>query len=59
MFLVLPDQLITDYHQNKQNQILYGPLVMAGDLGPEDDPAAGDPDYVPVFSLKTEIQTFG
>jgi len=29
--------------------ILYGPLVMAGDLGPEDDPAAGDPDYVPVF----------
>jgi len=29
--------------------ILYGPLVLAGDLGPEDDPAAKNPDYVPVL----------
>jgi len=29
--------------------VLYGPLVMAGDLGPEDDPAAEKPDYVPVL----------
>jgi DUF1680 family protein len=29
--------------------ILYGPLVLAGDLGPEDDPAAHDPHYVPVL----------
>jgi DUF1680 family protein len=32
--------------------VLYGPLVMAGELGPEDDPAAENPDYVPV--LRTE-----
>ncbi len=29
--------------------IMYGPLVLAGDLGPEDDPAASDPLYVPVL----------
>jgi hypothetical protein len=29
--------------------IMYGPLVMAGDLGPEDDPDASDPLYVPVL----------
>lgn len=29
--------------------IMYGPLVLAGDLGPEDDPAAGDVMYVPIF----------
>ena len=29
--------------------VLYGPLVMAGDLGPEDDPAANNHDYVPVL----------
>ncbi len=29
--------------------IMYGPLVLAGDLGPEDDPDANDPMYVPVF----------
>lgn len=28
---------------------LYGPLVLAGDLGPENDPRAADPSYVPVF----------
>ena len=29
--------------------VMYGPLVLAGDLGPEDHPAAGRPDFVPVF----------
>ena len=29
--------------------IMYGPLVLAGDLGPEDDTAAHDPLYVPVL----------
>ena len=29
--------------------LMYGPLVLAGDLGPEDDPKAMDPLYVPVF----------
>jgi hypothetical protein len=29
--------------------ILYGPIVLAGDLGPQDDPAAFDPDYVPAL----------
>jgi DUF1680 family protein len=29
--------------------VMYGPLVLAGDLGPEQDPAARDAMYVPVF----------
>ncbi|MGD8778752.1 MAG: glycoside hydrolase family 127 protein [Ignavibacteria bacterium] len=29
--------------------ILYGPIVLAGDLGPEDDPASIKSDYVPVI----------
>ncbi|MGM0665892.1 MAG: glycoside hydrolase family 127 protein [Bacteroidota bacterium] len=29
--------------------IMYGPVVLAGDLGPEDDPAANDSLYVPVL----------
>ncbi len=29
--------------------IMYGPIVMAGYLGPEDDPDASDPLYVPVL----------
>lgn len=29
--------------------IMYGPLVMAGNLGPKNDPAAAQPDYVPVL----------
>jgi hypothetical protein len=29
--------------------IMYGPLVLAGDLGPENDSAANDPMYVPVL----------
>lgn len=31
---------------------LYGPLVLAGDLGPEDDPESADPFYVPVFVIQ-------
>jgi hypothetical protein len=29
--------------------VMFGPLVLAGDLGPVDDPEAGQPDYVPVL----------
>ncbi|NIO85789.1 MAG: hypothetical protein GTN53_34960 [Candidatus Aminicenantes bacterium] len=29
--------------------VMYGPLVLAGDLGPENDPGAGDNLYVPVL----------
>lgn len=29
--------------------VLYGPIVLAGDLGPEEDPRATQPDYVPVM----------
>ena len=29
--------------------ILYGPIVLAGDLGPSDDPAGLEPDYVPAL----------
>lgn len=29
--------------------LMYGPLVMAGDLGPENDPQAADPMYVPAL----------
>lgn len=29
--------------------LLYGPVVLAGELGPEDDPRAVDPDYVPAL----------
>ncbi len=29
--------------------VMYGPLVLAGDLGPADDPNAHTPDYVPYF----------
>ncbi len=29
--------------------VMYGPLVLAGDLGPEDDEKASDPLYVPVL----------
>jgi len=31
--------------------VMYGPLVLAGQLGPEDDPAAYDPLYVPVLMV--------
>lgn len=29
--------------------VMYGPMVLAADLGPNDDPAANKPDYVPVI----------
>lgn len=29
--------------------VMYGPMVLAGDLGPEDDPYVSDPLYVPVL----------
>ncbi|MGD8306581.1 MAG: glycoside hydrolase family 127 protein [Ignavibacteria bacterium] len=32
--------------------VMYGPLVLAGDLGPVDDPDADNPDYVPVIITK-------
>lgn len=32
--------------------LMYGPLVLAGDLGPEDDPHAAEPLYIPVFLVK-------
>jgi DUF1680 family protein len=33
--------------------VMYGPLVMAGDLGPVKDSASGDPTYVPVLMTET------
>jgi DUF1680 family protein len=33
----------------ERTAFLCGPAVLAGDLGPADDPKAGDPDYVPVL----------
>ena len=33
--------------------VMYGPLVMAGDLGPVKDSASRDPMYVPVFMTET------
>ena len=35
--------------------LMYGPLVMAGDLGPENDPQAADPMYVPVFMVDDRV----
>jgi len=32
--------------------LMYGPMVMAGDLGPEDDPASSEPLYVPVLMVE-------
>lgn len=29
--------------------VFYGPVLLAGDLGPEDDPRADERDYVPIF----------
>lgn len=36
----------------KRAAVMYGPLVLAGELGPANDPAAARPDYVPVFITK-------
>lgn len=35
--------------------VLYGPLVLAGDLGPQDDPKADENLYVPVFMTTGHI----
>lgn len=47
----LPFSLRLEAMPDDENRvaILYGPLVLAGDLGPVDDPAAREHDYVPVF----------
>ncbi len=37
--------------------VMYGPLVLAGDLGPEDDPNADDSDYVPVLLTEQKEPT--
>ena len=47
----LPFELRLETMPDDENRIalMYGPLVMAGDLGPENDPNASDLLYVPVF----------
>jgi hypothetical protein len=32
--------------------LMYGPMVLAGDLGPEKDPNSSNPQYVPVFMVE-------
>jgi len=32
--------------------LMFGPMVMAGDLGPEDDPTSSEPLYVPVLMVE-------
>ena len=47
----LPFSLRLESMPDDENRValMYGPLVLAGDLGAEDDPNATDPMYVPVF----------
>lgn len=47
----MPFSLRLEAMPDNENRVavMYGPLVMAGDLGPENDPASTDPMYVPVF----------
>ncbi len=47
----LPFSLRLEPMPDDENRValLYGPLVLAGDLGPVDDPAAETHDYVPVL----------
>lgn len=49
--ILFPFTLRLEFMPDNENRIaiMYGPLVMAGDLGPEDDPRVSDPLYVPVF----------
>jgi hypothetical protein len=49
--LKIPFSLRLENMPDDENRValMYGPLVLAGDLGPEDDPNASDPMYVPVF----------
>jgi len=35
--------------------VLYGPMVLAGNLGPQNDPKANDPLYVPVLMTKDKL----
>lgn len=46
-----PFSLRTEAMPDDPNRIavFYGPVLLAGDLGPEDDPRADDRDYVPIF----------
>ncbi|MGD0583086.1 MAG: beta-L-arabinofuranosidase domain-containing protein [Bacteroidales bacterium] len=37
---------------NNRVAVMYGPLVLAGDLGPLQDSLAGNPDYVPVMVIE-------
>ncbi len=50
----LPFSLRLETMPDDENRValMYGPLVLAGDLGPEDDPKASDPLYVPVFMVQ-------
>lgn len=50
----LPEELhLQTMPDNPQRAaILYGPLVLAGDLGPENDSSANQPDYVPVLLVQ-------
>ncbi|RJP61846.1 MAG: glycosyl hydrolase [Ignavibacteriales bacterium] len=47
----IPMSLRLESMPDNQNRVAvcYGPLVLAGDLGPEDDPKASESIYVPVF----------
>lgn len=47
----IPFSLRLEAMPDNENRVavMYGPLVMAGDLGPENDPGSNDPLYVPVF----------
>ncbi|MGD2091682.1 MAG: glycoside hydrolase family 127 protein [Candidatus Aminicenantes bacterium] len=47
----IPFSLRLEAMPDDQNRVavMYGPLVLAGDLGPENDPRAGDHLYVPVL----------
>ncbi|MCF8346196.1 MAG: glycoside hydrolase family 127 protein [Bacteroidales bacterium] len=49
--ITMPFSLWLDPMPDNENRvaIMYGPLVMAGDLGTENDPNYADPMYVPVF----------
>lgn len=49
--LTMPMTLRTEAMPDNPNRValMYGPLVLAGDLGPEDTPEATKPDFVPVL----------
>lgn len=51
----IPFSLRLESMPDDENRIalMYGPLVLAGDLGPENDPAASEPLYVPVLMAES------